>query len=165
MPRPLRCIILALTLAACARGRAATTNAPGPVVARVGDVELHEEDVQRAMARDPGASAARFATPGARRELVDGLVRFELLAQAAEKAGLTKDPDAIHAMRQIAVTKYVNRELGAAATPPEVGADHETEDPARQRRYREERARALEDLIARLRASTPIEVHADVLAH
>jgi hypothetical protein len=164
MPKLSRCIILSLALTACARGRE-ETKAPGPVVARVGDVELHEDDVQRAMARDPGASPARFATPAARRELVEGLVRFELLAQAAAKAGLTKDPDAIHAMQQIAVTKYVNRELGTAATPPTIGADHETEDPAGQRRYREERARALEELIGRLRASTPVEVHPEALAH
>lgn len=85
-------------------------------MARVGGTEIHEADVRRAMVRDPGASAARFQDPRARRELIDGLVRFELLAQAADRAGLTKDPDAIHALQQIAVTKLVNRELGAAAS-------------------------------------------------
>lgn len=66
--------------------------------------------------RDPGASHERFKTAAARRELIAGLVRFELLAQAAERAGLTRDPDAIHAQRQIAVTKLVNQTLGAAAS-------------------------------------------------
>jgi peptidyl-prolyl cis-trans isomerase C len=89
----------------------------------VGKVEISEEDLKRAMARDPGASPARFETKEGRRELIDGLVRFELLAQAAERAGLTKDPDAVHAMQQIAVTKLVNQTLGAAASPDGIGRD------------------------------------------
>lgn len=105
----------------------------GALVVRVGKVELYEDDVQRAMARDPGASPARFETPAARRELIDGLVRFELLAQAADRAGLTKDPDAVHALQQIAVTKLVNQTLGATATPESITqADVEREYLARQ---------------------------------
>jgi parvulin-like peptidyl-prolyl isomerase len=107
--------------------------AQGALVARVGKVEIHEADLQRAMARDPGASPERFKTPAARRELVDGLVRFELLVQAAERAGLTKDPDAIHAQQQIAVTKLVNRTLGEAGAPESITqADVEREYLARQ---------------------------------
>jgi len=105
----------------------------GALVARIGTVELREEDVQRAMARDPGAPRERFETPAARRELIDGLIRFELLAQAADKAGLTKDPDAIHALQQIAVTKLVNQTLGAVASPESITkADVEREYLARQ---------------------------------
>jgi hypothetical protein len=115
---------LALALGSCSkpagvdeRGRDQNR---GALVARVGAVELREEDVQRAMARAPGASRERFETPAARRELIDGLVRFELLTQAADKAGLTKDPDAIHALQQIAVTKLVNQTLGAVASPESI---------------------------------------------
>lgn len=103
------------------------------MVARVGKVELREDDLERAMARDPGAAPERFGSPDARGELLDGLVRFELLAQAAERAGLTKDPDAIHALRQIAVTKLVNQKLGAAGSPEAITkADIEREYAARQ---------------------------------
>ena len=105
----------------------------GALVARVGQVELHDDDIQRAIARDPGASAERFQSPAARRELIDGLVRFELLAQAADRVGLTKDPDAVHALRQIAVTKLVNQTLGAVASPETITkADLEREYAARQ---------------------------------
>jgi peptidyl-prolyl cis-trans isomerase C len=105
----------------------------GALVARVGQVELREEDLERAIARDPGASAQRFDSPQARRDLLDGLVRFELLVQAAERAGYTKDPDAIHALQQIAVTKLVNQTLGAAGSPESITqADVEREYKARQ---------------------------------
>jgi len=110
-------VVLSLTVAACARTPEPGARADrGPLVARVGQTELHEEDLKRAIAREPGGSPERFASPEARRELIDGLVRFELLAQAADRAGFTKDPDAIQALRQIAVTKLVNQELGAAAS-------------------------------------------------
>lgn len=114
-----RTLLLLSLLAACSKAPEPGKSS-GPLVARLGTVELHEEDVQRAIAREPGASAERFRDPAARRELIDGLVRFELLAQAAERAGLTKDPDAVHAMRQIAVTKLVNQTLGEAGAPESI---------------------------------------------
>lgn len=105
----------------------------GALIARIGEVELREQDVKRAMERDPGAAPEPFESPAARRELVEGLVRFELLAQAAERAGLTKDPDAIQAMRQIAITKLVNQTLGSVAAPESITrADIEREYLARQ---------------------------------
>ena len=133
-------LLAVVWFAACARSAAtgggqAAASAPsqGVLVARVGAAEIREDDLQRAMARDPGASPARFAVPGARRELVEGLVRFELLVQAADKAGYTKDPDAIHALQQIAVTKFLNAELGKAASPDGISrADIEREYAARR---------------------------------
>ena len=117
-------LALIALLSACSKagdgGDGSSQSKRGALVVRVGKVELYEDDIQRAMARDPGASPARFETPEARRELIDGLVRFELLAQAADRAGLTKDPDAVHALQQIAVTKLVNQTLGAAAAPESI---------------------------------------------
>src|SRR5690348_3702459 len=85
------------------------------------------------MARDPGASPHRFDGPAARRELIDGMVRFELLAQAADRAGLMQDPDVIHAQRQIAVTKLVNQTLGAAASPESITSDDVAREYAARR--------------------------------
>lgn len=132
-------LALLLCLTSCSKGagvskqRSGQTATAGALVARVGQVELRDDDVKRAIARDAGGSAERFESPAARRELIDGLIRFELLAQAAEKAGLTRDPDAVHALRQIAVTKLVNQTLGAVASPETITpADVEREYRARQ---------------------------------
>ncbi len=133
--------VLLLLLLACSKAAAPNDAASQPavdakrgaVVARVGSSELREEDLRRAVERDPGAAASRFDTPEARKELLDGLIRFELLAQAADRAGFTRDPDAVHALKQIAVTKLVNRELGVAASPSSITkADLEREYAARQ---------------------------------
>jgi|SRR6185369_11060021 len=128
-------LLFVLLLAGCSKRAAPGDHEParGALVARVGKVEIREDDLQRAMARDPGAAPERFKGAGARRDLIDGLVRFELLVQAAERAGLTKDPDAIHALQQIAVTKLVNQTLGEAGTPESITqADVEREYAARQ---------------------------------
>lgn len=134
-------LTLSLTLVtACSKGsdvaqatRLDAGASRGALIARIGKVELREEDVQRAMTREPGASPERFKSPEARRDFIDGLVRFELLAQAADRAGLTKDPDAVHALQQIAVTKLVNQTLGAIAAPETVTqAEVEREYLARQ---------------------------------
>jgi peptidyl-prolyl cis-trans isomerase C len=128
----LKTCALSLLLVACSQSPEPPRPCAAPV-ARVGRVQLCEDDLQRAMQRDPGASSSRFETPEARKELVDGLVRFELLAQAAERAGLTKDPDAVHALQQIAVTKLVNQTLGASAAPESITqADVERDYQARQ---------------------------------
>jgi parvulin-like peptidyl-prolyl isomerase len=132
----IRCfrLLFLLLLASCSKKLPLETSVDrGALVARIGNVEIREDDLQRAMARDPGAAPERFKSPGARRELIDGLVRFELLVQAAERAGLTRDPDAIHALQQIAVTKLVNRTLGDAGTPESITqADVEQEYAARR---------------------------------
>jgi peptidyl-prolyl cis-trans isomerase C len=128
-------ILLVLLIASCSKKSTIDQRElpRGALVARVGKVEIFESDLQRAMARDPGTSAERFKSPSARRELVDGLVRFELLVQAAERAGLTQDPDAVHALQQIAVTKLVNRTLGQAGSPESITQlDVEREYAARQ---------------------------------
>jgi peptidyl-prolyl cis-trans isomerase C len=175
MWKPLLCLLFPLIGGGCAKAAAAGEHGSGDagahhgaVVARVGSVELHEDDLERMMARDPGATPARFDGKVARRELVDGLVRFELLAQAAERAGLTRDPDAIHAQQQIAVTKLVNERLGAAASPDAIKpADVEREYLAhratdftlpaavRVRHLRVSGAPEAEQLAARARALAP----------
>jgi len=131
-------LLFVLLIAACSKKESAEHGIAervdaGALVARVGKVDIREDDVQRAMARDPGAAPERFKTPAARRDLIDGLVRFELLVQAAEREGLTRDPDAIHALQQIAVTKLVNRTLGEAGTPESITqADVERDYATRQ---------------------------------
>src|SRR6478736_5035569 len=131
-------LLFVLLIAACSKKESdehavAERVDAGALVARVGKVDIREDDLQRAMARDPGAAPERFKTPSARRDLIDGLVRFELLVQAAEREGLTRDPDAIHALQQIAVTKLVNRTLGEVGTPESITqADVERDYAARQ---------------------------------
>lgn len=120
LPRPLWLLLSFISCANAGGEESHVRAARGALLARVGTVELREADLQRAMRREPGASPERFESPDARRELVDGLVRFELLAQAAERAGLMQDPEALHAQRQIAVSKLVNDRLGAVAKPESV---------------------------------------------
>ncbi|MFO0599670.1 MAG: peptidyl-prolyl cis-trans isomerase [Myxococcaceae bacterium] len=70
------------------------------------DAELN----QRFNEMNPYARA-RFQTVEQRRDYVDGVVRFELLAQEAVKRGLQNDPEVVEAARRVMVQQLLKKEL------------------------------------------------------
>lgn len=72
----------------------------------VTDAELS----QRFSEMNPYARA-RFQTVEQRREYVDGVVRFELLAQEAVRRGLQNDPEVVEAARRVLVQQLLKKEL------------------------------------------------------
>jgi peptidyl-prolyl cis-trans isomerase C len=78
----------------------------------VTDAEL----AQRFAEMNPYARA-RFQTVEQRRDYVDGIVRFELLAQEAVRRGLQNDPEVVEAARRVMVQQLLKKELeeGSAA--------------------------------------------------
>jgi parvulin-like peptidyl-prolyl isomerase len=76
---------------------AATAAASGSIVAQVGPHRISEESVRAEIARLRAtgdlASALKTMTTDGRRQIVDGMVRDELLAQAAGAAGVTARPE------------------------------------------------------------------------
>lgn len=99
-------------------------------LARVGNVEITQKDLERAMAREPGAAAERYNTKESRRQLLEGLVRFEFMSQAAEAAGFLQDPEVLHAWKQQGVQKFIQARIGGSTsaervTPDEVRAYYE----------------------------------------
>lgn len=82
------------------------------------------------MAREPGAAVERYGTKESRRQLLEGLVRFEVMSQAAEAAGFLQDPEVLHAWKQQGVQKFIQDRIGGATsaesvTPDEVRAYYE----------------------------------------
>src|SRR4051812_38297106 len=63
-----------------------------------------EELKQRFSELSPYARA-RYQTPEQKKEYVDGLVRFELLAAEAMKRGLANDPDVVETAKKVMVQK------------------------------------------------------------
>jgi peptidyl-prolyl cis-trans isomerase C len=72
----------------------------------VTDAELN----QRFNEMNPYARA-RFQTVEQRRDYVDGVVRFELLAQEAVRRGLQNDPEVVEAARRVMVQQLLKKEL------------------------------------------------------
>lgn len=121
MPAALRLLpVLPLLLAACERapapGRAVvdirhTRQEGGTPVARwQGDVLTAEALEQRFLEMSP-ALRERYQTPEARREYVESLVRFELLAREALARGLQDDPEVLASFKRALVNRLMRQQL------------------------------------------------------
>jgi peptidyl-prolyl cis-trans isomerase C len=86
----------------------------GTWVARfAGDTLTDAEVMQRFAEMNPYARA-RFQTVEQRRDYVDGIVRFELLAREAMRRGLHNDPEVVEAARRVMVQQLLKQELDDA---------------------------------------------------
>lgn len=81
----------------------------GPVVAKGKGIAITAAEVEARIAEQPPVARDGFASLDRKKQLLDGLLRFELLAGAAEKEGLDRDPEVRYAMRRVLVAKYYQR--------------------------------------------------------
>jgi peptidyl-prolyl cis-trans isomerase C len=83
----------------------------GKVVARIGDREITLEQFERELNQQSPFARARYNSLERKREFLDGLIRFELLAIEAEKKGYDKDPEVVLAMKQAMVKHLAGEDL------------------------------------------------------
>jgi peptidyl-prolyl cis-trans isomerase C len=125
--RPLSLARAVLACAACAALAACAkrTEAPSgsPVVAKVGDVTITVDDLQQRINTQPPFVRARYASPEKKKEMLDEMVRLEVLAAEAKRRGYDRDPTVLHAMKQQMVTKLLEHDFESKNTPAEVSDD------------------------------------------
>lgn len=102
-------LVTALVLASCGSSapsgsRADSPQASGPVVAKVGGRTFTLGELDSLLEGQP-ITRSRLINQERKREFVDNLIRFELLAQEAQRQGLEKDPDVQEAMKRAMVQK------------------------------------------------------------
>lgn len=125
MPPALRLLpLLSLALVACERapspGRAEvdvrhTRREGGTPVARwQGDVLTAESLEQRFLEMSP-ALRERYQTPQAKREYVESVARFELLAREALARGLQDDPEVLASFKRALVSRLTRQQLEQSA--------------------------------------------------
>jgi peptidyl-prolyl cis-trans isomerase C len=83
----------------------------GKVVARVGDAVITLEDFERRLNQQTPFARNRYNTLERKREFLESLVRFEVLAIAAAEAGYDKDPDVVLAQKQAMVKVLMARDV------------------------------------------------------
>jgi peptidyl-prolyl cis-trans isomerase C len=107
---------------ACKKGKTggADKSDPAQVVAVVGDAKITVADVNDRLNAQSPFARARYAAPEKKKELVDDMIRFELIAGEAQRLGYDKDPDVLRAMKQSMMTKYLEKEFDAKMKPDEV---------------------------------------------
>lgn len=89
----------------------------GAWVARFGGETITDQELDARFAEMNPYARARFQTVEQRRDYVDGLVRFELLAQEAVRQGLANDPEVVETAKRVMVQLLLKKELeGPGAT-------------------------------------------------
>src|SRR5580704_3020325 len=130
-------VVLGLLLAACQHSSevpspgsaepvhtTVTTTAPGgpgapaqsaeelkTVLARIDDVTITLGDFEDRINRQSPYIRARYTSLEQKKEFLDSLVRFEVLAKEAARRGYDKDSEVVRTMKQVMITKLMRDEL------------------------------------------------------
>jgi len=103
---PLALVLAATTLAGCQqRG----PKKSGPAVARGDGVVVTVDEFKSRLKEQSPIIRSRFSTLERKKEFLDGLIRFEVLASEAERQGLMNDPEIQASVRKLMVQKLVQR--------------------------------------------------------
>ncbi len=108
-----------VALAACHAGSGTTpasSTAPaptGPVVARVGNTVITADEVRQKLGEQSPFLQAVFRDEKHKRQFVDNLVRFELLAQEASREGLQNKPRVQNAIKNVLVQELMRERFDA----------------------------------------------------
>jgi peptidyl-prolyl cis-trans isomerase C len=93
----------------------------GTPLARIDDITITLGELQERINRQSPYIRARYTSLEQKKEFLDSLIRFEVLAKAAYKRGLDKDPEVVRTMKQVMIQKLMRDELDAKITADSVG--------------------------------------------
>jgi peptidyl-prolyl cis-trans isomerase C len=112
----LSALVLVASLAACGQG----PKKSGPAVAKGDGVVITADEFKARLEEQSPFIRARYNTLERKKEFLDNLIRFELLAKAAEKQGLDKDPEVQLTLRKVMVQKLVQKTFSEGDAAKEV---------------------------------------------
>jgi len=83
----------------------------GQVVAKVDDNVITVGDVQERINKQSPFIRSRYTTLDKKKEFLDNLIRFEVMAAEAQKRGYDKDPEVIRVMKQQMISKFLQKDF------------------------------------------------------
>lgn len=128
MVRRILLVTVAAALAACGNSGPKKS---GPAVASGKGVTITADEFKARLDEQSPFIRARYSTLERKKEFLDNLIRFEVLAKEAERQGLDKDPDVQLTLRKIMVQKLVQKSF------QDGGAQKELPDAELQKYYDE----------------------------
>ena len=118
-------LLLGVSLAACTKpGSGASIDFSravppgtdkGPAAARVAGATISVAELEQRFAEMNPYARARYQTAEQRKDYVEGIVRFELLAREAVRRGIQNDPDVVEAAKRVMVQELLKQELDEKA--------------------------------------------------
>jgi len=107
--------VLALGVPACkknkGKGNAGGGADPSQVVAKVDDAVITVGEFQDRLNKQSPFVRARFTTNEKKKEFLETLIRFEVMANEAERRGYDKDPDVLRVMKQQMISKFLQKDF------------------------------------------------------
>jgi peptidyl-prolyl cis-trans isomerase C len=145
-------LIASLGLLGCKGGASETKPAldTSNAVVRVDDTIIDTTAVEHHLGRLPAPVRARYASAEGKKELVDNLVRFELLANEARRQGIDRRPEVQRLVKQQMINLLLEQGAGSATTEPS--------DEAAEKYYRDNPAlfqRGEQVRVAHIRVQDP----------
>lgn len=89
-------------------------------LAKIDDVTITLGEFQERINRQSPYIRARYTSLEQKKEFLDSLVRFEVLAKEAYRRGLDKDPEVVRTMKQVMIQKLMRDEFDAKVTAENV---------------------------------------------
>ncbi len=89
-------------------------------LAQVDDVVITVGELQERLNRQSPYIRARYTSLEQKKEFLDSLVRFEVLAKEAQRRGFDKDPEVIRTMKQVMIQKLMKDEFEVRVTPESI---------------------------------------------
>jgi len=108
-----------------AEGKAAAQN-PEDLAAPLATVDgyvITVGEFQERINRQSPYIRARYTSVEQRREYLDNLIQFEVLAQEAQERGLDKDADVVRTMKQVMIQKLMKQQFENAIKPEDITDD------------------------------------------
>jgi peptidyl-prolyl cis-trans isomerase C len=84
---------------------------PSQVVAKVDDAVITVGEVQERINKQSPFVRARYTTNEKKKEFLDSLIRFEVMANEAERRGYDKDPEVVRVMKQQMISKFLQKDF------------------------------------------------------
>ena len=81
------------------------------VLAQVDDTTITISEFQERINSQSPYVRARYTSPEHKKEFLDNLVKFEILASEARKKGFDRDPEVVRSMKQVMIQKLLKQEF------------------------------------------------------
>jgi len=85
-------------------------------LAKVDDIVITLGELQERINRQSPYIRARYTSPEQKKEFLESMIRFEVLAKEGVRRGLDKDPEVIRTMKQVMIQKLMRDELDTKIT-------------------------------------------------
>ena len=108
-------VIVVIGLCAAAACQPSKGQKSGTAVAKGNGIIITADDFKARLDEQSPLIRARYTTLERKKEFLDNLVRFEVLAREAERQGLANDPDVQLTLKKIMVQKLVQKSVQAPA--------------------------------------------------